>query len=132
MCIILPCADPTVPGVYWRENDRWVQYPAALAQKILEASRNRGQKQGSLLQLGTLVSATYPRGDAYAVNIDSMKQRNARTQYERDVKIVPEDDDTASNAALQVICQLHPPSLFVMPLIAEYDAQHLNDVSNPQ
>ena len=112
MCVILPCADPTVPGVYWRENDRWVQYPAALAHKIMEASRNRGQLKGTVVQLGTLVSAAHLGGEAYAVNVDSMKQLNARTRYERDVKIVPEDDDAASTA-LQVICKLHPASILV-------------------
>lgn len=101
MCVILPCADPTAPGVYWRENDRWQKYPDALAKKVLAAkhahgllttssSPHKGGGYSPVLQLGALASAVHPSGDAYSLDVGTMKQRNTFTQYERDVKIVEE------------------------------------------
>lgn len=101
MCVIVPCADPKVPGVYWRENDRWVQYPADLADKILAARRNAGtHPQGSIVHMGAIASVVHPGGDPYSVDVTAMKQRNTRSQYTRDVKIV---EDVSTNGAVSTV-----------------------------
>jgi hypothetical protein len=85
MCITHECVDPTQPGVWWREDDRWVQYPALLEQTILV---NETAVPAIKLQLGQLTSAKFPHGATYYINFATMQQTNASSGYSRDVKIV--------------------------------------------
>lgn len=101
MCITHACADPTQPGVWWREDDRWVRYPRRIEQAILVAEAAGTEKQqAELLPLGQIVSAKYPHGPTYNINLRTMAQTNASSGYSRDVKIVPQASNITYAARL--------------------------------
>ena len=97
MCITCACADPTQPGVWWREDDRWVRYPAHLEQAIL-AAKFAGQ-HAVVLPLGQITSAKFPHGATYTINLGTMQQSNASSGYIRDVLIVPQDITATPNTS---------------------------------
>eukprot|EP01018_Ginkgo_biloba_P023494 Gb_21393 [translate_table: standard] len=98
---------PTEKGVWWRDNDKWERYPPESARKVLRAFRNGDAE----VVLGPFTSPQHPLGVSYTVNLDSMKQTNAKTGFSRDVKIISghideekgsyEDDQAFSRAYSQ-------------------------------
>lgn len=85
------CADPTQPGVWWREDNvgfirkgkRWVRYPVHLEQAIL-AAYAAGQHEVE----GRIASAKYPHGATYSIDLDTMKQTNTSSGHKREVFII--------------------------------------------
>ncbi|XP_024539172.1 uncharacterized protein LOC112349277 [Selaginella moellendorffii] len=100
MCITKECADPTEPGVWWREDDQWVQYPPDIALSIklakskLDSSSSNpadGKKQGGEakdVEIGFHNSTKYPNGMPYKIDLERMHQVNVRSGYRREIKIV--------------------------------------------
>merc|ERR1711920_488870 len=92
MCITKECADPTQPGVWWREDDKWVRYNAKHSEAILSAYRqlnaSANPQQTTIVPLGPIASSIHPSGHSYTVVLPQLKQKNDGSGYSRDVKIV--------------------------------------------
>ncbi|KAJ7541022.1 hypothetical protein O6H91_10G041800 [Diphasiastrum complanatum] len=87
MCILLPCPDPTTPGVWWRDDASWVLYDTTSAQRILSAAAAGSRR----VELGRIVSAVHTNGATYFVDLTNMRQVNASSWQGRDIKIVEEN-----------------------------------------
>lgn len=89
MCITKECADPTEPGVWWREDDKWVRYNAQHSDAILASFRQLNNSTHQVLvPLGAIASGIHPSGHSYTVVLPELVQRNDRSGYTREVKIV--------------------------------------------
>ncbi|CAI5535422.1 unnamed protein product [Closterium sp. Naga37s-1] len=82
MCILLPCADPAAPGVWWRDDAQWRRYPPHLENAVRDAIARRLPS----VDLGTFVSDGYPNGARYTADLRAMKQRNAQSGYAREIR----------------------------------------------
>ncbi|CAI6000759.1 unnamed protein product [Closterium sp. NIES-64] len=84
MCILLPCADPAAPGVWWRDDAQWRRYPPHLENAVRDAIARRLPS----VDLGTFVSDGYPNGARYTADLRAMKQRNAQSGYAREIRVI--------------------------------------------
>lgn len=84
MCILASCADPTSPGVWWRDDALWVQYGPLASRHILEAYLS-GK---AFVDLSHLVDTQLPPTTVYRVDLDNMKQINQSSNYEREIRII--------------------------------------------
>ncbi|GJP46399.1 hypothetical protein CLOM_g5691 [Closterium sp. NIES-68] len=84
MCILLPCADPATPGVWWRDDAQWRRYPLHLENAI----RNAISRGLPSLDLGTFTSDVYPNGARYTADLRAMRQRNVGSGYARDIRVI--------------------------------------------
>ena len=96
MCLTAICADPTSPGVWWRDDADWKQYDAAQAAAI-----QRAVAAGTLkVELGNVVSSKHAGGARYVIDLVTMKPINIASGLQRDVKIVkpgaPPETSTAA------------------------------------
>ncbi|CAI7930036.1 unnamed protein product, partial [Closterium sp. NIES-54] len=84
MCILLPCADPAAPGVWWRDDAQWRRYPPHLENAVRDAIARRLPS----VDLGTFASDVYPNGARYTADLRAMKQRNAQSGYAREIRVI--------------------------------------------
>lgn len=87
MCITGQCADPTQPGVWWRDDASWRLYDVESMRAILLALL---KGKGSV-ELGGVQSAARPPGDggaSYNVDLKKMQQTNKATRHARAIKII--------------------------------------------
>eukprot|EP00897_Mesotaenium_endlicherianum_P000427 jgi/Mesen1/10385/ME000081S09775 len=84
MCIVVPCADPVQPGVWWRDDAQWRLYTPAQQQQI-RAARAQGV---AAVDIGIITSAVYPAGARYVVNVRTMLQTNVSSGYTRQLRIL--------------------------------------------
>lgn len=99
MCITAQAADPTKPGVWWRDDADWKLYDVLQSAAILTAIAGGVSK----VDLPGVASLKYKGGATYKVDLYNMKQINVASGYTRDVKVVlkaapgtPVTDDNAS------------------------------------
>ncbi|GJP29367.1 hypothetical protein CLOM_g16485 [Closterium sp. NIES-68] len=86
MCInFLPCSEPEVPGIYWRDDDEWRPYDRATSRAILKAA-SLGL---SSVSLGVFTSSVYPNGQSYTLNLVTMEQINPVSDQGRPVLVIP-------------------------------------------
>ncbi|CAI5943896.1 unnamed protein product [Closterium sp. NIES-64] len=86
MCInFLPCSEPDVPGIYWRDDDQWRPYDRATSRAILKAASLGLQE----VNLGVFTSKVYPNGQSYTLNLQTMEQRNPTADQGRPVLVIP-------------------------------------------
>lgn len=109
MCITKECADPTSPGVWWREDDKWIRYNAQHSEAILASFRQLNNsthpQQTVLVPLGSIASCKHPSGHSYTVVLPELVQRNDRSGYTREVKIVDASVNKPASGAVVTSAQ---------------------------
>ncbi|CAI5984414.1 unnamed protein product [Closterium sp. NIES-64] len=91
MCITAACPNPISPDVWWCDDECWRRYLPHLEAAIRHALSSSGltaMTSTLSFDLGTFASPAHPNGARYTLDLRAMKQRNAESEYAREIRVV--------------------------------------------